>query len=61
VRAHGVVGVKDVSEADALLHDGEAAVDAGAHYLDCTGEPPFVREVFEVYGPRADSALIEEK
>ena len=36
----------------------EAAVDAGAHYLDCAGEPPFVREVFEVYGPRAHSALI---
>ena len=24
-----------------------AAVDAGAHYLDATGEPPFVRRVFE--------------
>jgi NAD(P)-dependent dehydrogenase (short-subunit alcohol dehydrogenase family) len=37
----------------------EAAVDAGAHYLDCTGEPPFVREVFESYGPRATrSALV---
>jgi saccharopine dehydrogenase-like protein len=37
----------------------EAAVDAGAHYLDCTGEPPFVREVFESYGPKATrSALI---
>lgn len=31
----------------------EAAVDAGAGYLDSTGEPPFIREVFEVYGPRA--------
>ncbi|WP_329245655.1 saccharopine dehydrogenase NADP-binding domain-containing protein [Actinoallomurus sp. NBC_01490] len=37
----------------------EAAVDAGAHYLDSTGEPPFIREVFESYGPRATrSALI---
>lgn len=36
----------------------DAAVDAGAHYLDCTGEPPFVREVFECYGPKAHSALI---
>ncbi|MFB9835965.1 saccharopine dehydrogenase NADP-binding domain-containing protein [Actinoallomurus acaciae] len=37
----------------------DAAVDAGAHYLDSTGEPPFIREVFESYGPRATrSALI---
>lgn len=36
----------------------EAAVDAGAHYLDCAGEPPFVREVFECHGPKARSALI---
>lgn len=33
----------------------EAAVDAGAGYLDSTGEPPFIREVFEVYGPRAEA------
>jgi short subunit dehydrogenase-like uncharacterized protein len=25
----------------------EAAIDAGATYLDSTGEPPFIREVFE--------------
>jgi short subunit dehydrogenase-like uncharacterized protein len=31
----------------------EAAVDAGAVYLDSTGEPPFVRRVFEEAGPRA--------
>ncbi|MGY1635339.1 saccharopine dehydrogenase family protein [Geodermatophilus sp. SYSU D00742] len=31
----------------------EAAVDAGAVYLDSTGEPPFVRRVFEDAGPRA--------
>lgn len=35
-----------------------AAVDAGAHYLDCAGEPSFIREVFERYGPKASSALI---
>ena len=27
-----------------------AATTAGAHYLDSTGEPPFIREVFERYG-----------
>ena len=31
----------------------EAAVDAGAVYLDSTGEPPFIRRVFEHHGPRA--------
>src|SRR5215212_1769339 len=31
----------------------EAAVDAGAHYFDATGEGPFIRRVFEEYGPRA--------
>ncbi|MGK5111573.1 MULTISPECIES: saccharopine dehydrogenase family protein [unclassified Geodermatophilus] len=31
----------------------EAAVDAGAVYLDSTGEPPFLRRVFERAGPRA--------
>jgi short subunit dehydrogenase-like uncharacterized protein len=30
-----------------------AAVDAGAIYLDTTGEPPFIRRVFEEHGPRA--------
>jgi short subunit dehydrogenase-like uncharacterized protein len=30
-----------------------AAVDAGAIYLDSTGEPPFVRRLFEDDGPRA--------
>jgi short subunit dehydrogenase-like uncharacterized protein len=34
----------------------EAAVDAGAHYLDSTGEGRFIREVFEVHGPRAQAA-----
>jgi short subunit dehydrogenase-like uncharacterized protein len=33
-----------------------AAVDAGAHYVDSTGEAPFIRRVFQEYGPRAASA-----
>jgi short subunit dehydrogenase-like uncharacterized protein len=33
-----------------------APTTAGAHYLDSTGEPPFIREVFERYGPAADRA-----
>jgi short subunit dehydrogenase-like uncharacterized protein len=35
-----------------------AAATNGAHYLDSTGEPPFIREVFERYGPAADKAGI---
>ncbi len=31
----------------------EAALGAGAHYIDSTGEGRFIREVFESYGPRA--------
>ena len=34
----------------------EAAIDAGAHYIDSTGEPPFVRRVFEEAGPRAEAS-----
>ncbi|MEP6464137.1 MAG: saccharopine dehydrogenase NADP-binding domain-containing protein [Frankiaceae bacterium] len=35
------------------------AVDAGAHYLDSTGEAAFIREVFTEFGPRATrSALL---
>jgi len=34
----------------------EAAVDAGAHYVDSTGEAGFIRHVFEVAGPRAERA-----
>ena len=33
-----------------------AATRAGAHYIDSTGEPPFVREVFERYGLVAERA-----
>lgn len=32
----------------------EAATAAGAIYLDCSGEPPFIRRVFDHYGPRAE-------
>jgi len=33
-----------------------AAIEAGAHYLDTTGEQPFMRKVFEGYGQEADRA-----
>jgi short subunit dehydrogenase-like uncharacterized protein len=33
-----------------------AAVDAGAHYLDSTGESAFIRAVFEHHGPAAAAA-----
>jgi short subunit dehydrogenase-like uncharacterized protein len=31
-----------------------AAVDAGVVYLDSAGEPPFIRQVFEDFGPLAE-------
>lgn len=31
----------------------EAATGSGAVYIDSTGEPPFIRRVFDHYGPRA--------
>jgi short subunit dehydrogenase-like uncharacterized protein len=34
----------------------DAAVDAGAHYLDAAGEAGFIREVFAQAGPRATAA-----
>jgi short subunit dehydrogenase-like uncharacterized protein len=34
----------------------EAAIAAGAHYLDSTGEGSFIREVFERYGGAAQAA-----
>lgn len=34
----------------------DAAVAAGAHYVDSTGEPSFIRRVFEQGGPRAEQA-----
>jgi short subunit dehydrogenase-like uncharacterized protein len=39
----------------------EAATGAGAHYVDSTGEPAFIRDVFERYGAaaaRAGSAML---
>jgi short subunit dehydrogenase-like uncharacterized protein len=34
----------------------EAAIAAGAHYLDSTGEGSFIRSVFEQHGPAAEAA-----
>jgi short subunit dehydrogenase-like uncharacterized protein len=34
----------------------EAAMEAGCAYLDSTGEGPFIRRVFEDYGPRAEKS-----
>jgi short subunit dehydrogenase-like uncharacterized protein len=34
----------------------EAAIAAGAHYVDSTGEAPFIRAVFEKYGPQAEAS-----
>jgi short subunit dehydrogenase-like uncharacterized protein len=34
----------------------EAASASGAHYIDSTGEPAFIRQVFERYGPAAERA-----
>jgi len=31
----------------------EAAIDAGCGYIDSTGEPDFIRTIFETYGPQA--------
>jgi short subunit dehydrogenase-like uncharacterized protein len=55
-----LIGVGDVlvSTAGPFLKVGRpvvaAAVDAGAVYLDSSGEPPFIRQVFEEFGPRAE-------
>src|SRR4051812_32632003 len=38
-----------------------AAIDAGAHYIDSCAESPFIRRVFEEFGPQAErrrSALV---
>jgi short subunit dehydrogenase-like uncharacterized protein len=32
----------------------KAAVDAGVHYIDSTGESPFIEMVFDKYGPKAE-------
>lgn len=34
----------------------DAAIGAGAHYIDSTGEPSFIRRVFEQFGPPAEQA-----
>lgn len=34
----------------------QAAIDAGAPYIDSTGEPAFIRRVFERFGPPAAAA-----
>jgi short subunit dehydrogenase-like uncharacterized protein len=34
----------------------EAAIAAGCGYIDSTGEPKFIRRVFEQFGPRAERA-----
>ena len=34
----------------------QAAIQAGAHYIDSTGEPLFVRRVFERFAPAAQAA-----
>lgn len=54
-----------VSTVGPFLKHGRAAVTAaaevGAHYLDSTGEGPFIREVFETHGPvarRSGAALL---
>jgi short subunit dehydrogenase-like uncharacterized protein len=33
-----------------------AAIDARAHYIDSTGEPPFIRAIFERHGAAAQTA-----
>ncbi|MGY2078603.1 saccharopine dehydrogenase family protein [Modestobacter sp. SYSU DS0657] len=57
VRALLTAGDVLVSTVGPFLRLGEpvvtAAVEAGAVYLDSTGEPPFLRRVFERHGPRA--------
>jgi short subunit dehydrogenase-like uncharacterized protein len=34
----------------------KAAVETSTHYVDTTGEQPFIRMAFEKYGPRAEKA-----
>ena len=34
----------------------QAAIASGANYIDSTGEPEFIREVFERHGPGAEAA-----
>jgi short subunit dehydrogenase-like uncharacterized protein len=61
---HSLVGEGDVLVATVgpFARWGDAAARAAiagrAHYLDSTGEPPFIRRVFEEYGPDAARAGI---
>jgi short subunit dehydrogenase-like uncharacterized protein len=59
VRDHLGEGDVLVTTVGPFLRHGEPAVNAairsGAHYLDSTGEPPWIRRVFEVHGPRAEA------
>lgn len=34
----------------------DAAIETGTHYVDTTGEQPFIRRVFDRHGPAAESA-----
>lgn len=47
-----------ISTVGPFLEHGRAAVqaaaEAGAHYVDSTGEGPFIREVFDTWGPVAE-------
>src|SRR5215470_16716639 len=58
----GILRPRDVlvSTVGPFVRYGEAAlsaaVDVGAHYVDSTGEAPFVRTVFQEYGERARQA-----
>jgi short subunit dehydrogenase-like uncharacterized protein len=58
----GIAGKQDilVSTVGPFTVYGEAALEAavsrGAHYIDSTGEPGFIRKVYEDYGPRAATA-----
>jgi short subunit dehydrogenase-like uncharacterized protein len=59
---HGLVDRGDVlvSTVGPFTRYGEPAVQAaiarGAHYIDSTGEPPFIRAVFERHGGGAQAA-----
>ncbi len=58
VRALVMPGDVLVSTVGPFTRYGEAAVaaatEAGAHYVDCTGEAPFIRRIFTEFGPRAE-------
>jgi len=64
VSVDGLVGEGDVLVATVgpFVKWGDAAARAAiagrAHYLDSTGEPPFIRRVFEHFGPEAAAAGI---